>query len=365
MTGAAMKRVIWAIVGLALAFSLIFYQALLSVIASWFLHAYSAANWASPLQYDRLFISGNQLVIVNPRMERSEFFSASQIRATLGLNLIERSLEVDVDIHSPHWDFQTDRLIFSENFEKLLGSEEKWFKINPRIHLKSGSLAWIEEANSTPRSLEFDLEFKPQDGGSIEVNFSRGILSLNSSKNADAMEVNCRCQTIDCSSLLATLRFFGVDCPQWEVPSGQIEGEIKAIFPKKLRPYFEGELYVENLAFQWGEKELEGKIGLSRILLEKNEAVSKSLGSALADNARSPSDKLERPFFATIGRLDILQPASLRCLSFCHPWEVKEIVGSIQLDQTDAAKIDLESILESYRWRLQGNANINAHRALI
>lgn len=335
--------------------AIIFHHAILTLFVTWSMQAYSIAKWGKPLHYEDIILKGHQLVIIQPRFEHESLFSADRMALDFHINLWKRQLHIGIEIEQPHWHFQTTIAAQWEKWANFLSQEDKWIKTHPLLRVRAGTLSWILEDSS--HQLKFDLEINNQEGGYVKLYFDSPELQsrylvLQTLKFAQGVEVSCRCEKLDCPSLSALAHFLGVDISPWLITSGSLHGELKAIFPDMRRPYLEGELHVQNLAFNQLGSVLKGQIEEAKLQLKKNEIAY----------------EFNHPFLTTIGRLDILKPASL---SYCSPlqaWDIRQIIGSIQLDDVETALINLQAQGGNFhhpsQWVLQGKTNLNAQHSL-
>lgn len=335
---------------------IIFHQPILTFFAKWSVKAYSISKWGKPLEYERLQLEGNKLVISNPQFENGASFAAKQIILDFQFNWWKRHLYIDVEIERPQWHLQEPLSSQSSSWNKLLSQDKKWFKTHSSFHIKNGLLAWTFDG-SLKQQLHFDLDTNSQEGGWIKLFFDSqtptpDCLVVEALSSPKAMEVNCTCERVNCSSLFALAKFFGIDLSPWLITSGSLHGQLKAVFPGVQRPYLEGELFVEQLAFNQVETKLEGEVEQARLKLEKNQS------------AYELSDQV--PTF--IGQLDILKPASLTYNSPKQIWTFKQIEGSVQLNNIETAFINLKgqgtNSDQPSHWIVQGEANLNAQRSL-
>lgn len=349
-----MKRIGILCFLISLILVVVFHQAIFTFFANWSLQAYSVSKWGRPLKYEKIYLAGDQLVIVHPQLENEVSFAAEQIRLNVHFNLWKRDLYLDIAVEQPHWHMQNPPSSQWQNWQKLFSQEKKWFKTHSNLHINNGSLTW--GFADTIQQLHFDLNTNSQEGGFVKLYFnpqdlSTDCLTLQALSIAQKMEVNCTCQQVSCSSLSALTSFFEMDFP-WLVTHGFLEGQVKAIFPGARRPYVEGELFVENLAFHHTQTGLKGQIEKACLKLEKNQ-----MAYELKDQV---------PTF--IGQFNILKSASLIYTSPTQEWAIHQIEGSVQLNNIETAFINLKaqennSSHPSY-WTLQGEANLNAQRSL-
>ena len=336
--------------------AIVFYQSFLTLLANGSIHAYSVSKWGKPLEYDKLYVTGNRLVILQPHFKNGPSFSAEQMIVDFHFDWWKRHLYIDIDIQQPHWHLQPTFSSQPENWDKFLGKEEKWIKVYPSFRVKTGLLTWAIVDSSRYDQLYFDLEANSEEGGFIKLYFdpqdlNSDCLVLQASSAVEGMEVNCSCQKVSCPSLYALGQLLGVNFPSWSVTSGFLQGQLKAIFPGKQRPYLEGELFIEGLAFNQLETPLKGHVEQARLKLEKNQI-------AYEFNDQVPT---------CMGQLDILKPASLTYLSPLQEWKINQIEGSIKLNNIETALIDLKAQVGNHphlsNWHLLGEANLNAHRS--
>jgi hypothetical protein len=357
MINTTMKKIVLFCFLSCLILVLVFHQASLSFLANWSVHLYSVSKWGKPLEYENLQINGNRLVILQPRLKKNgSSFSAERISADIHVDFWNRHVHLDIDIQQPHWHLQPSLPTPSKSWEKLLGKEGKWIKTSPSFRIQRGLLTWAIDDSSRAQQLSFDLEGNSRKGGFIKFYFNPQDLSsdcfaLQVLSSDERMEVNCNCQEVSCASLFELAQLCGIDCLPWSVKSGFLQGHLKAIFPHKQRPYLEGEIFANGLAFQLIENPLEGRIEQGRLKLEKNDMAYELNGQV--------------PTF--IGQLDILEPASLTYRSPLQEWKINQIEGSIKLNNMETALIDLRAqgldFDHSIQWHLLGEANLNAQRS--
>lgn len=344
-----------------LVLAIIFHQNLLNTLASWSLQTYSTSRWGKPLEYKNLVLSGNRLVIDQPRFEKGSFTSAERMTLIFHFNWWSGPFHVDIEIENPHFHLQTLSSSKWANWEKLLRREGKWVKLHPSFHIKTGLVTW--EFADVSHQLRFDLEANSHEGGVIKLyfhpnDFKTDYLILQASRAKEGMEVNCRCEQMSCSALFSLTRFLGFNTLPWSVASGFLQGELSAIFPGSQRPYLEGEILIEQLKLSHAEKSLNGKIEQALLKLEKNQSTH-----AWGD------DKVS----SFIGKLDFLKPASIEYTSPFQNWSIDQIEGSIQLNNLETASIDLRGYSKnsngfdsssSFHWFLEGKSNLNVLRTL-
>src|ERR1700678_4807595 len=106
MMGKAMKRVVLFIFGILILSMFIFHHAFLTFLMTWSLQAYSVSKWGKPLQYEKLSLIGNQLIIFQPRFENEPSFTAERMTLNFHFNFWKRHLHIDIEIERPHWHFQ-------------------------------------------------------------------------------------------------------------------------------------------------------------------------------------------------------------------------------------------------------------------
>lgn len=353
-----MKRICWTILGGLIFCAVIFHHAFLTFLATWSLQVYSVSKWGKPLQYENLFLTGNQIVIIQPRFEHESFFKAERMALDFQINIWKRQLHIEIEIDQPHWHFQTPITSQWEKWSKFLNQEKEWLKTYPHFHVKKGLLTWVVEDLSQRHQLKFDLEINNQEGGYLKFDFSspesskENFLVLQTLKANHGVEVECSCEKIDCPSFIDLVQFLGIDFSPWQIKSGTLQGRLKAIFPEMQRPYLEGELIVDQLALNGFLNALECQIGQARLQLEKNEI-------AYELNNQIPT---------TIGKLEILEPASLLYHTPVNEWSMHQIKGSVQLNDRETVLIDLQAqggdFHQPSHWNLQGKANLNAQRSL-
>lgn len=349
------KQICWMIVG-ALVFSgIIFHHVILTYLAALSLQAYSIATWGKSLQYEDVVLKEHQLIIVRPRFEDVSLFTADHIALNYRIDFWKRQLDLEIEIDKPHCHFQKAIASQWENWERNLKLEDNWIKIHPHLQVNGGTLCWSLDDSS--HEIKFDFEANNQEGGYVKLYFDSPesqsqFLVLQTLKASHGVEVSCRCENFYCPSLIALAKFFGINFSEWVITSGSLNGELKAIFPGMHRPYLEGELFIRNLSFNRLKGELKGEVTEAKLQLEKNEKTY----------------ELNRPFQSTVGRLDVLKPASLSYHSREQGWDIHQILGHIQLDDVETALIDLHAKggdeQQSSQWTLKGKANLNPHRSI-
>lgn len=353
----AMKWIYCGIAGCFILCILIFHSVFLTFLATWSLQAYSLSHWGKSLQYENIFLDGNQLVLVQPHFEDDSSFMAERAAFHFRFNLWKRQLQIEVEMDKPHWHFQASLASQWEKWVKILSQEGKWIKISPHFHIREGLVSWAFEDSMQSHCLNFDLELNNQAGGYITLYLdspasASDFIVLQTLKTPQGMNIKCNFEKNHCSSLVEFARFLGFDFFPWQVASGFLQGELTAIFPEKQRPYLEGDFIAENLVLHQIEGPLKGEIGKARLNLKKNQM----------------ADEFNHQIPATIGNLEILEPASLVYQSPVQDWAIHQIRGSIQLNEMETALIDLQAgggtAYHPSEWNLKGKANLNAQRAL-
>lgn len=333
----------------------IFHQAILTQFAVWSIHAYSVAKWGTPLKYKEIQLQWNQLVIVKPRFKHDSSFSAEKINLNWRIQLSKRQLYLDIEMEHPHWHFEGPISSRWDKWQKLFVQEENWFKMDPHFSFQEGIVSW--NFDDVSHSLKFDLGLNKQEGGYLKLYFEpsekneQQFFTFQLLKNAQGVEVDCHCESVGCCSLISLAQFLGIDLAPWMISSGQLQGDIKTIFPGGSRPYLEGELLIKNLVFHRLDNPLKGNMEEIKLEFKKNE------------NAYA----FHQPFLTTIGSLEILKPATLSYQSPAQAWDIHHILGYIQLDDFDVASVNLQAKGGYYQepsdWILKGNVNLNAERS--
>lgn len=345
------KWIIFCVLGSLLLF-LIFSEFLFTQLTKWSLQAYSLSKWGKPLEYENIFWKDGELVIIQPRLDDEISFCAERMTAVFHVEGWKRRIYIDIGLEQPHWKFQALPSSEEKHWQKLLTQDERWIRVYPHFHVKMGMITQtFNEAASSP--LYFDLEANNREGGIIKLYFDpernmQDYLSLHALNTVQGMEVHCCCKNVSCASLNALSQCLNKNFFPYKMVSGVLHGELKAIFCDKQRPYLEGELEIEQLRFYQDEPQLEGYIGNARLKLEKNTIASDT----------------DNQFSTMIGRLDILESASLAFRSPFQEWKIHQVKGSLQLNPFQIVSIGLQGLMEHSNhfsnWNLEGKANLGA-----
>lgn len=352
-----MKQVFWGIAGCFVLAILIFHEIFFTQFASWSLHAYSLSKWGKPLQYEHFALNGNEIVLTQPHFENENSFHAEQILFRIKLNYSKPQIHIDIQVDKPHWDFHHNLNSGWEDWMQLLSQEGKWIKTNPSIVVKDGILSWPSDTPDGQNQLYIDMEMNNHSGGFVKLSFDPAregeTLFLQTSKMSHGVKVDCMCNQLHCSSLTAFARFLGIDASPWIVQSGSLQGSLSAIFPKNERPYLEGAVALEKIAFHRIDNIINGEIGKASLSFEKNQL--------------STGKKDVHP--TTIGKLELIEPASLVYQSPDQNWSVSQLRGSIQLDETETVIARFYAnggnLYHHSNWMFEGKANLNAKQPSI
>lgn len=350
-----MKRIGWVAAPLLVFLALLFYRPILTCLASWSLQAYSAAKWGISFEYEEAFLQDHQLVLMKPQFEHHHSFIAEKIALDFDLNLWEGRLDVNIHVEQPNWRFDAPLHSQWKKFDTLFNRQHRWLKTHPHLHIKEGTITWLVHGSSD--NVKFDLDFNHQEGGYLKLHFDRPdpqpqSLILQTVKTLDGFEVTCKCEHLHCVSLMSLADFLGIHLPCLIITEGNLQGEIKAIFPKMQRPYLEGDLLISHLAFHSLQHDIKAKIEEAQLTLSKNEKI----------------DSLLPSYLPSIGKLEILKPAFLSYRSLTQEWQIHQMIGSIQFDDVETAVLNFKAeegdVDSPCQWSLDGEAHLNPRRSL-
>lgn len=316
-----MKFTCWIAALLLILCAIVFHHSFLTYLAKGALQAYSVAVWGNPLQYDSLSLKDYQIVVERPRIENKAVFSAERLTLDFNFRFRKQLVKIGVDLDQPHWHFSDTSDSSLEKWTKLLNQEGSWIKAKPHLHFKKGTVSWAFDG--TVHQLNFDLKVNSKEGGVVRLFFDSSEINhpsliVQTCKGSKGIVLDCRCQNLNCSSFAALAQFFGLDSNPWQVTSGVLQGSVRAVFPKVSKPYFEGELLLDNLTFFRKGTPLKGGIERGKLVLEK---------STKGDEPNN-SD-----FLSTMGKLEILKGGSLSYHSPVQAWDIRQILGVIQVNE--------------------------------
>jgi len=352
-----MKRIFWGIAGSAVILILIFYQTFFTQAAAWTLHAYTMSKWGKPLQYESISILGNKLVLHHPRFANETTFEAEHLSFGFQIDIWKPQVNISIAIDNPRWHFQSPLASQWESWTDFLSEEGKWIKTNPHVKIQEGLISWAVDDSPT-KHVKFELEMNNHAGGYIKLCFDektndRETLILQTSKLLNGVTVNFNFDKINCCSFASFAKFIGFDTSPWQISSGFLDGEITAIFPKNQRPWLEGTIIAKDINFQGFDSCLKGHIDCALLLLKKNQR----------------QEEKGSQFPATIGTIELLEYASLVYESPNNEWAIKNLMGSIQLNEFETAIIKLQAkggnTHYPSEWRLDGKAGLNANSSYV
>lgn len=351
----ALKWIFWGFTGSIILCALIFYQALLTFLATWSLQAYSISKWGAPLQYESISFDGNQLTLIKPLLERDFSFNANQLHIYINPIFWKRQLHVKIDIEQPHWHLSSNEPTQWEEWKKLHTQNETWIKIIPDVCIHEGWLTWKNQQSKNENQFQFDLTMNSHTGGNAKFYFdssdaSTNFLLLQAKKNDQGIKVECHFENLHCTPVFEIAQLLKFDASPYKISSGSLQGQVTAVFPSLHRPYLEGHLTAEDFTFS-KDGGLIGQIEKAHLQLEKNPNI----------------ESLIDPLSSTIWKLEFLNPASILYHSSIQEWSIHHILGTIQLNDAEAALIDLQAHCGTEftsEWNLHGEANLNSQSSL-
>lgn len=227
------KFTCWIAASLLILCAIIFHHSFLTYVAKGALQAYSVAVWGNPLQYESLSLKDYKIVIERPWIENETFFSAERLTLDFNLRLRKQLVKIGVDLDQPHWHFPDASDSSLKKWTKLLNQEGSWIKANPHLHFKKGTLSWV--LDGSVHQLNFDLKANSKEGGVLRLFFdspeiNHSSLIVQTCKGNKGIELDCRCQNLNCASFAALAQFFGLDSNPWQVTSGVLQGSVRVVF---------------------------------------------------------------------------------------------------------------------------------------
>ena len=229
-----------------------------------------------------------------------------------------------------------------------------WLKINPKIKVQEGVVTWYS-LDQTASHLYFSLEGDRKTGGYLKAQFDDSPSSfplnqfmLKAYSQLDGMYMEWNCHALQCSSLSRLTKLLFSELEAWKVFSGILEGQVMAVFPKNQKPYLEGEITVQDLAFAQVASYLQGAVQEAKLTLQKS--------SQMRAKNHWP--------FSVQGQIEILQPATLACFrdeKLC--WQLDHILGKMGLNEAKIASLafDIQSFYQDRHsdFHLEGEVNLD------
>lgn len=328
-----------------LVLGILFHGSILSFIADQALRFYSTHYLDEALQYESLSFEGRTLVITHPTLLQKHQFFAEQAKIGFKMNWRAQRLDIFFDLYQPQLKLKTTQLS-EESWKSFLPREsQSKIKINPIWTIREGIVKWIaDDGNEETLSLNMLNENAVQSG--LDAVFGEGHeennkLSLRTHRDQEGMNIECHCNDLNCLGVRNLLVFLFPAYKEWIIPTGKFNGNIVAHFPATKRPYLEGELRLHDLNFTNNGMDVKGSIGQAKITLQKN-----------------PLDS-QGEIHPTIGKLEILEAGHFGQ----GRWELKEILGSIELTTDNVALVALEAqgshADKISHFNLAGDANLN------
>jgi hypothetical protein len=323
-----------------------------------FASGYAAKFYASHyledvLTYEKAELEGNVLILSRPSLAKNRL-AAESLMIAFEFDSTVREINLAVRLDRPTW--KTGEIItHNKLWSSFLQSKRAgWAKINSNWKIDNGLLKW-DAVDKTERVLNFDLEFHHLFGGRIKAycdpaDRNGNYFTLNLESQSDAMLLKWNCSQLGCDSAFKLLSLVYPTLESCIIESGSMDGEVIAFFPADRRPFLEGGVTLENLAFIVPEKKLRGTIKKSQLKLLGNERTSKDWR------------------FTTIGKYNILEAGELVGQSEGEgAWGLNGILGFIEMDENKTIRMKFEAQSQSLGEitpcgiRLEGHANLDAH----
>lgn len=330
---------------------IVFHKHFLVLASRMVIYFYSSHQLGAPLKYSAIKLENGSLAIYQPY---SKNFHANKLEIKLAINWKTRQLDLSLALDQPIWHIELSK-IEQASWKSWLQRDEPWMKVHVMAKVLDGVARW-SLPNQEEGVLYFNLEASNLSGGCINGQLGQSLLNqgqfrLQAFHTPEAMCMDWHCQGLDCASAFAFLNALFPKLPLGLVSSGNLEGDLTAIFPVSQRPYLKGELFLDHLqlAHQSG---LKGTIKKARIKIEPDVQV---LSGGVKDQA-------------TIGSLEILEPSSLMYVfNAKEVWLLKDVRGNVRIDSSKAVFIDLRAVGvyqdRQSQFNIKGEANLNPRKS--
>ncbi len=291
------KIFIFTLMGIVLT-ALIFHHSIHTYLLKSAFQIYFESQFGHPLQYKDVFIDGGRLTFVGPSFKNN--FSAEKMVLGYLLDITNRKVDLFVELESPFVQLEEaqERLRDLNLARELSSPKNSWLEVHPNVSVKGGLLSF----STLHLPLHFDLMVDSQWEGHLRASFGHPVLSENvfhlaALSHKDGFEIDLNCIALNCTPFVSIAKTFFPALDHWSIPSGVMNGKLKAVFPKDQKPYFEGQMSLGTVSLTDSMINLQLS-GLKGSLIfnwmKPNELFTFNLEGKLKDVAKLMPEKLEK-----------------------------------------------------------------------
>lgn len=338
--------------GIALVLGIFFHRIILTSTSGWAFQLYTSHSLGESIQFKSLELEGFSIVLNNPCLTKKHQFCAERAKLTFDMHWKSGLLDIHVDLERPVLKVSPSKIGDNPLKPFLRHENHSWIKINPIWIIHDGIFKWDLDDGSEG-TLHLTLQADKTEGRGLQAHFGESnsrenAIALQSSHSDDGMIIECHCAQLHCGCVRDLMTLFFPSVRDWKIPTGSLNGIVKAHFPHRQRPYLVGEMLIDNFSFAHTDSTISGSSHKARLHLERN-------------------PNLVEENHTTIGYIDIFEPGNItKNQGKENGWRLDSILGKIELDPNKNIIIDLVSkgVLENSvsSLKLNGKANLDSHR---
>lgn len=326
-----------------------FHQSLLTTLYQSTIQAYVLANFGCKLDYEKISMQGNRLIIHHPRLPQGNDFKADQMALSWDFSLRNKEIYISVDFDKPSWKLDASQHLSDDKLKKVFKGKKGGLKYFFDLKINNGIASWF--ISDQLHYVHFNAQTSNKSGGYIQASFdqtpdNQHYVSISSESTPELLAITWECHEIECSGLLTFIKLFFPELENLNVSSGTVKGQVQTHFPAMRRPYVTGVMQIENLHFAY-EESFKGQSEKTLLTLKENPASNQLL--------------------TTLVELELQGPSSLSSFRHQQPlWEIQDLIGNIHVDGNKMAflHLDTQTLYENKlsHFKLAGDFNLNSQK---
>lgn len=373
------KTIVFFILLFSVAIALFFRHPLLTLMVEHYLQGYCQQCFGpeAELHVRKISLENGNCVIEGPTIMTSlsmhkgkeKVFTAQQVIIHYDVSWLERNVELDVTIDSPHFFLQKDLYanaqIDPHSHIALSTPNLGFLKFQGKVSIENGVVALQDPTSPTPLSERLFFQYT----GRLELGFNgrlegcfnplqtpnnHFVVTLTEEKTPTA---HLSLINIDCNTLSSTCAILYPELADWIAMEGIVNGQLAITIPLEGKPYAEGDLSFEQLTFMNPSMQLKGRIPAAYLQLKADHSLKASVGQfKLLQNASLsfPSCELQE-----INGMISFQPSGSEiCLEgICNTHNVASVIQLTGKMKAPEGIFSLDFTSTSSQFQLKGHGN--------